>query len=438
MSNSLNIPRVLISATGSGKGKTTVTTALLSLVKERNIDVHAAKCGPDYIDPMYHESVLGVPSINLDPYFCDNEMLRACFVNAAGDMNIIEGCMGLYDGLGTTSEKSPYEVAEALSAPIILIVDAYQKGYSIIPEISGFLNFDNSSLIKGIILNRISESYYEKIAKTIENETGVQVLGYMPKINEELFESRYLGLKSVEENKASEKIKKICEILKDTIDLDKVINIADGAKSLGFEKYIESYDYPDLNGMTIGIAKDAAFNFYYRDNIKALELSGAEVVYFSPLKDKYLPEDLDGLYLGGGYPELYAEQLSSNRIMLKDIKDFIEKGKPVFAECGGFMYLQKSIENIPMVGVFSDDTVNKGKLVRFGYVEAKYGDLIIRGHEFHHFDVNDTGNEMEITKASTGMKYKAFLRYKNCLAGFPHLYFMSQPKILEYIYKGKI
>lgn len=424
-SESIKATRVMIAATASGKGKTTITTGLLSLLKEAGYAVHSFKCGPDYIDPMYHEAVLGVPSKNLDPFFCDEDLLRASFIYDVGDINIIEGCMGLYDGMSVTSENSPYTVATYLKCPIILVVDGQNKGYSIIPEILGFIQLDVNKLIKGIFINQISDNYFDRIAPVIEKETGLKVVGHLRKLTEDTFDSRHLGLKSIQENNAIEKINSITNILKDTVNIDCVIEIASNAQELLISKRFGDYIEKDcLRGEVVAIAQDEAFNFYYKDNIRLLELSGAKIKYFSPIHDAYIPEEATMLYIGGGYPENHLIELSSNESMKKSVYDFIESGHKAFAECGGFMYLQSSIEGQPMVGVFNNSAYNTGKLVRFGYVEAVYSNKVYKGHEFHHYDVANPGTELEITKASTGNKYRAGLKYKNCLASFCHFYFV--------------
>ena len=428
-------PRLMVAATGSSKGKTTITSCLLKLIKDRGIDVHGGKCGPDYIDPMYHEAVIGIPSKNLDPFFCDSELLAASFIEGIGEITVVEACMGLYDGLGTSSAKSPYEVATILDMPIILIVDAYQKGYSIIAEILGFLGLDSKKLIKGIFLNRISESYFDRLAPVIEAETGIEVVGYLPNIKEEIFESRHLGLKSVEENLALDKINELAKRLSNTLNLDRILALANSAKPIKISMELKDYKFPNLSGIKIGVASDKAFNFYYKDNLDALRYSGAEIIFFSPLKDAKLPENLDAIYIGGGYPEIYLDQLDANLGMRHAIKDFVEEGKCLFAECGGFMYLMDAIEGKKMVGIFDGTAKNMGKLVRFGYVDIYFDELSVKGHEFHHFDVENPGDRYKVVKASNRACYNAFRCYKNCIAGFPHLYFMSNPDIVGKLFR---
>lgn len=441
MGELISAKRVLIAATGSGKGKTTVTGAILQLLKEKGVSVHSFKCGPDYIDPAYHEAVLGIKSKNLDPFFCNEELLRATFIDGAGDFNVIEGCMGLYDGIGTTSDCSPYTVAKMLKCPIILIVDGHGKGYSIVAEIMGFLALDDENLINGIIINRISEGYFNKIKPVIEEKTSVEVVGFVPRLVEAELDSRHLGLKSVSENHAEEKFLLVADKIRDIFDLDKIIKLGEASIDIKCEKKLSEYAKNTLNGKVIGVAKDEAFNFYYKDNLRILELSGAHIKYFSPIHDAKLPEGVDALYIGGGYPELYAKELSENTQMRRNVLEFVQNEGRVFGECGGFMYLNKSIDGYPMVGVFKGDAINTKKLVRFGYVDAYLESnadrcklLDIKAHEFHHYDVTENGEEFKVIKASTGQEYKAGCRYKNCLASFLHLYFLSNKDIVKELF----
>ena len=417
--------RIMLAATGSGCGKTTITTGILYLLKQAGLSPHAFKCGPDYIDPMYHEAALSVPSKNLDPYFCNDELLVASFAEGAGSINVIEGCMGLYDGLGVSSECSAYSVAEALQAPIILVVEARGRGYSLIAEIMGFLRLDTAGLIRGIFLNRISKGYYEKLAPVIQAETGLQVVGFLPAMSEISLESRHLGLKSTAENDAAEKIEVIAQALQETLNMDTLLTIAGRAARLKVARPLRDFVNWNLAGQTIAVARDEAFNFYYRDNVLALEYAGVDVKYFSPIRDSALPTGTTGIYIGGGYPELHLDELEKNTAMRSAIREFAESGGHIFAECGGFMYLQERIEGHEMVGIFPGQASNTGHLVRFGYIEAEYDGHVLKGHEFHHYDVTEPGQEMAIKKASTGQCYRAYCRYKNCLAGFPHFYFMS-------------
>lgn len=438
-----NSRRILISATSSNVGKTLFVSALLEVLKYNN--THSFKCGPDYIDPMYHEMVLGIPSKNLDPFFMDEELMKASFIEDAGDINVIEGCMGLYDGLGVTSTCSTYDVAKNLKAPIILMVDASKVGYSIIATIKGYLSLDTERLIKGVVLNRISEGYYRKLAKVIEEECSIRALGYIPVLKNATFESRHLGLKSVEENNAREIVSAVSAVIKDTVDIDGILELTESAEELEYSNSL--IDYFDVvlpnDRPIIAIAKDEAFNFIYKDNITALAMCGADIVYFSPLHDKKLPEGTKGIILPGGYPELYAKALSENTGMRDSIKQAAENNMPILAECGGFMYLGQGIksedETYKMACVFSGVAENKKKLVRFGYINVKNDKYHLKGHEFHHFDVEKPGDDFFVEKASDdSVRYNAISSFKNVVAGFPHLFYLSDVNFIkDFINKAK-
>ena len=425
-------PRLVIGATSSGSGKTTITCGILCSLINRGLKVASFKCGPDYIDPMFHEEVLETPSNNLDSFFLDKESLIRVFnENAKEDISIIEGVMGYYDGITSTSfSSSTYEIASILKANTILIVNCKGMSQSIIALIKGFVEYVSDSRIKGIILNNISKKVYDELKPKIEelfNE--IVVLGYVPKLDSSLLlESRHLGLVTAKEIlDIKDKIKRLSDVLEETIDFDKLLKIASieklESKSLNINK---------IKDVRIGIARDKAFCFYYDSNIDLLKKLGAEIVYFSPLCDKSLPPNLDGLYFGGGYPELYLEKLSNNTKILNDIKQKITSGIPVIAECGGFMYLNKAIDGYKMVGVFDSEVKNMNKLVRFGYVTltANENNLLlkpgeeIKGHEFHYYDSSDNGSSFSLRKTN-GTIYQSVKASNNMYAGFPHLYFYS-------------
>ena len=340
-------PAVLIAAVKSGSGKTTFTCALLEALKRRQLNPRSFKCGPDYIDPMFHKTVIGIPSENLDSFFSTDDQLKEIFERDSKEngISVIEGAMGLYDGLGGISEEgSAYQVASILDIPIILVVDAHGMGRSIIPLLSGFLQYDRMKRIKGVILNKVSPSFCSTITPVIEKELEIDVLGCLPKLTDFNMESRHLGLKMPGEiQNIREKLCAVSEILKENIDINKLIDIGTG------ERKEQTVRIPDrkyeTNRVRIGVARDEAFCFYYEENLRVLKEQGAELIYFSPLHDKYLPEKIDGMILGGGYPELFAEKLEQNETMRKSIRDAIEDGIPSLAECGGFMYLHEMLED---------------------------------------------------------------------------------------------
>ncbi|MBR3183685.1 MAG: cobyrinate a,c-diamide synthase, partial [Firmicutes bacterium] len=340
------IQRIMIAAAGSGSGKTTITCALLEALKSKGRRPTSAKCGPDYIDTMFHSSVLGAPSTNLDLFFFDDNTARYLLSEngSKGDITVIEGVMGYYDGLGIDStESSSYHLAKVTETPVILIVNARGAALSVLATIKGFREFRPDSNIKGVILNNCTESTYNVLKGAIEKEFGdeIRAVGFMPRMADCSLESRHLGLVTAAEvEDLQEKLMKLRDQALKSIDTDAIETIAYGAPELVYdEPQIKRFD----TRVRIGVARDKAFCFYYEDSLELLKKMGAKLVDFSPLEDDFLPGGLDGLYLGGGYPELYAEQLSSRKSMRGAILRTVEQGMPTIAECGGFMYLTEAI-----------------------------------------------------------------------------------------------
>lgn len=441
--------RVMIAAPKSGSGKTMITCALLQALKSGGQQVAACKCGPDYIDPMFHQKVIGVPSKNLDTFFTGEEQTLSLFLRdrREGDFTVLEGVMGLFDGLGGIREEgSSYHLAKVTKTPVILVVDAKGMGRSVIPLIAGFLAYDTQRLIRGVLLNRMSKAYYETIMPLIEEELGISVVGYLPELKQFRIESRYLGLLLPDE---TEDIKKrlcgLAEELPKTVSLEKIKEIAEGAEEL--EAVTRQGERAGISMLkscpVIAVARDEAFCFYYEDNLRLLREKGAEIKYFSPLRDKELPEGCSGLLLGGGYPELYAGELGENTELLTVIRQAAAKGMPIVAECGGFLYLHSCLvdgEGLShaMAGVLPGTCRDAGKLVRFGYVELeeKRSSFLppgerIRGHEFHYFDSEDNGSDCLAIKPVTGKAYPCVLSGENFWLGFPHLYYPSNPKFAQ-------
>lgn len=430
---------LLLSATGSGCGKTTITCALLEALKSKDIKVKSFKCGPDYIDPMFHKEVLSVDSCNLDLFFCNQEEVRRLFYSDNdSDFSLVEGVMGLYDGRSPDSDEgSSYDLACKLGISVVLIVNAHGMGRSLVALIKGFKAMDKNACIKGIILNQISPMYYDTIKPVIEAECQTEVLGYFPKLKDCNIESRYLGLKLPGEiDSLHEDIKKAASLANECIDIDRMLELCrlpeDAFETL--EVYSEE-NYADK--VKIAIARDEAFCFYYEENLKLLEKLGISLVDFSPLNDKALPEGVCGLILGGGYPELHASALSQNESMLRSIREALLKGMPSLAECGGFMYLHDSIENdegsYPMVSMISGVCQKKERLVRFGYMEiAEKADKFfvgaqkaIKGHEFHYYDSTNNGQDGLSIKPRNNKSWEAGHIDEDHWWGFAHLYYPS-------------
>ncbi len=443
-----NIPAVMIAAAGSGNGKTTITCALLEALKRRRLSPCAFKCGPDYIDPMFHKSMIGVPSHNLDGFFLEEEQLRAVYAENAGQSGIavVEGAMGLFDGIGGIREEgSAYRVAAALGIPIVLVVDAHGMGRSLLPLIAGFLQYDREKRIRGVILNRISAGFYEPLAAAIEREIGIPVLGFLPKRQELVLESRHLGLKLPEEiTGLREQIQTAADLLESNVSLERILEIAKEAEALW------PYQTPDIRQLKeeglpvtppirVGIARDEAFCFYYEENLKLLRQLGVELVDFSPLHDDKLPADIFGIILGGGYPELYAKELEKNVSMRRAIRCAIQGGMPSVAECGGFMYLHETLEDekkniYAMCGVVPGKCFYTGRSVRFGYIalsekEAAFlkAGTDIKGHEFHYYDSENNGTDCIAEKPVTQKTWECAHKTENYFWGFPHLYYLSNP-----------
>ena len=452
----------MIAATGSGCGKTLITCTLLELLKKRGLSVRAFKCGPDYIDPMFHRDVLGIPSKNLDLFFTDKKKTQELFLeDNDSDVSVVEGVMGLYDGISPVSdEASSYDLACALDIPIILVVDAKGMGRSLLALIRGFLEMDREKRIKGIFLNRISTPYYNVIKEVLQDELNVQVVGHLPQQKEAVFESRYLGLKLPHElEDRRQKVEKLAAELEKTIDLEKIEEISlydlyTEARALALaERHTEALAERNTEAralahterntespVRIAIARDEAFCFYYEDNLRYLQRAGAELIGFSPCHDTELPQNISGIILGGGYPELYAEQLSSNISMLNAIKAAFDRGIPSLAECGGFMYLHEGIRTedgrlYPMAGVIKGCCEYTGRLVRFGYLEIREKNLhflspenpVIRGHEFHYFDSDNNGTDCNSQKPVSGRSWESSHVTDSHWWGFAHLYYPSNP-----------
>jgi len=440
------VPRLVLAGTNSGCGKTTVTCALLQALVNRGMKVGAFKCGPDYIDPMFHSRIIGAKSANLDLFFFEKNTLNYLLArnSADCDVSIIEGVMGYYDGMGlTTTKASTYEVAQTTESPVVLVVNAKGASLSVMATIQGFLTLYPDNHICGVILNQCSAMSYPALAKTMAERFGgkVRPFGYLPKLPECAIESRHLGLVTAAEiTDLKEKMELLARKAEETLDINGLLELADVAPPIQCDPVaLPRYDV----SVRIAVAKDNAFCFYYDDSLQVLRDMGAELVEFSPLSDETLPGEIDGIYLGGGYPELYAEQLSENRSMLNVLRSTLERGTPCIAECGGFMYLTEQIAGYPMVGYLKGECFDTGKLTRFGYVtlKAKTDNLLskageeIRGHEFHHWDCIVPGSDFIATK-STGKSWDCVVATERLYAGYPHFHFYANPNFAKGFYEA--
>ena len=427
--------RLLITGSGSGSGKTTAVCGILYGLRRLGLQAAAFKCGPDYIDPMFHQRVLGIESGNLDLFFSDADIV--CELLEQGmqhaDIGIIEGAMGYYDGIGMTSQASAYAVSQATHTPAVLVVNPVGMGASVLALIQGFLNYHTPSGIEGILFNQVSEKRYQTLKRETE-KLGISVLGYLPKQKAFTLESRHLGLVTAPEiEKFSEKLKQFYELIKDTIDWQALLALARSVSDTPKKQKA----YPPAHReyeLTIAVARDEAFCFLYADNLRYLESRGCKLCYFSPIHDTELPKQADGIILCGGYPELYAKALSANKQMCTQIREALQNGLPCIAECGGFLYLQKELtdmdgESHPMTG-FLDGRGFRGKgLEHFGYVEVCAKNLFgkenlhFRAHEFHYFDCDSAGEDLWIKKASAESAWQGGKTGDSFYAGFPHVYF---------------
>lgn len=434
--------RVLIAGTNSGCGKTTVTMAVLSALRRRGVKVGAFKCGPDYIDPMFHRQTLGIPAYNLDPFFLEGEGLTQTLSRYAPELSVIEGVMGFFDGIGTDGDCSTYDVAVRTETPVILVISAKGMYTSAGAMLKGFQTFREKNPIKGVIFNGVNGMLYAGL-KEIAVKAGVKPLGYFPKDEAAEIGSRHLGLITADEiTDLKQRIDHLGEVAEKSLDIDGILQLAAEVAPLPPAKTYERAE----RVVRIAVAKDEAFCFLYQENLDLLEALGCEIVPFSPLKDEKLPEHISGLYIPGGYPELHTKALSANKVMLQSIKKAVDAGLPTIAECGGFMYLHESIDGVPMVGVIPGNCFKTSRLQRFGYATLMgkketmlcgAGDAI-RVHEFHYYDSEHNGDDFEIEKASNKSHYFACHGSDSFYAGYPHLYFPANAKFAENFVKKAV
>lgn len=430
----MDTPRLLLAGTNSGCGKTTVTCGILQALVNRGYRVGAFKCGPDYIDPMFHSKIIGARSGNLDPFFFPENTLRYLLQKNAADrdVSLIEGVMGYYDGMSMLETRgSSFHVAGITRSPAVLIVNARGAALSVLATIQGFLRFRPDSGIRGVILNGCSPMTAGALAPGIEKELGIRCYGCLPKMEGWTLESRHLGLVTADEVKnLREKMQQLAAAVEKNVDLDGLLALSRRAEPL----CCTAESLPKLEPVRIAVARDRAFCFYYADSLDVLRELGAELVPFSPLTDPALPEGIQGLYLGGGYPELYTEALSGNTGMLASVRDAVRARLPCIAECGGFMYLTEAIGGQPMAGALPGTCFDTGKLTRFGYVTltAKKDNLLCRAgesipaHEFHHWDCTAPGADFRAEKP-TGRSWDCAVATSTLYAGYPHFHFRANP-----------
>ena len=442
----MKIPRILLAAGSSGSGKTLITCGLLEALVECGLKTASFKCGPDYIDPMFHSRVIGTKSRNLDTFFTGSEVTKYLLTRNARDCEIavMEGVMGFYDGVaGTTTTASAYDLAKVTDTPVILIVNSRGMSVSLAAYVKGFLEYKKDSHIKGVIFNQMSPMLYPRMKKLLEEELGVAVLGYVPKVEDCVIESRHLGLVLPDEiPELKDRLHKLAGVLEETLDIDRILELAGEAPDLLDAKPESVTDFRLSEPVRIGVAEDEAFCFFYADNFRLLGEMGAEIVPFSPMEDKQLPDDLDGLLLYGGYPELNGKKLEQNTTMKDMIREKLKAGMPCMAECGGFMYLHEEMEGMDgnfyqMAGVIPGKAYRTPKLSRFGYVTLTqkkpalgmedFGE--IPAHEFHYFDSENCGGDFHAAKPESKRGWDCIHGTDTMLAGFPHLYYYGNPEV---------
>ena len=429
----------LLAAPRSGSGKTTMTCALLMALKRRGCAPCAFKSGPDYIDPMFHRAVLGVESRNLDLFFSAPETVRTLYARGAAGHGaaVCEGAMGFYDGLGGVSDRaSAWHLADTLGLPVLLVVEPKGQSLTLAAELKGLVNFRTPSHIAGILLNNCTARMHALLAPMLEKETGLPVLGFLPKLPEAVIGSRHLGLYTAAEvENLQQKLALLADAAEEHIDWPRLLALCEKEPpALPVEP-----ETPPAR-VRIAVAQDEAFCFTYAETLEAFRDAGAEVVFFSPLRDTALPENIGGLYLPGGYPELHARELSGNTSLLREIKRKIESGLPTAAECGGFLYLGQSLtdaegQSWPMAGVLPGEAKDAGRLVRFGYaaLSADSDSLLFRAgesfpiHEFHHWDSTANGTALAAKKPVGAAAWRCGFVNEHFYAGFPHLYWAGTP-----------
>ena len=454
-----DFPRILLAAPGSGSGKTLLTTGLLTLFQNRGIRCRSFKCGPDYIDPMFHKYVLGIDSCNLDSFFLSQEELQALFRKRAADaeLSVLEGVMGYYDGIGGNSTSaSTYEVATITDTPAILVVNGKGSSLSLAAQIKGFLDYRKDSHICGVILNKTNKMVGERLRPEIE-KLGVRYLGAVPVCETMDIKSRHLGLTMPQEqSELRGHLNAFAKQLEEYLDVDGILELAGySGEKLPEAGKTEQSNQTDLNQeetkqdeirpidsvrelttRRMAVAMDEAFCFYYQENLDFLRQHGWELIPFSPLRDAALPEQIHAILLGGGYPELYAKELSANEPMLAAIRNAHAEDIKILAECGGFLYLQEHLEDEmgncwPMAGLIHADGFRTEKLGRFGYISlTQNGAVRIKGHEFHYWESTAPGSAFRAEKPQSDRGWDCMYRTDSLLAGFPHLYYLSGPDLI--------
>ena len=431
------IPRLLISATKSNEGKTLITCALGKILSDSGYNLCCFKCGPDYIDPKIHKILINTESSNLDLFFNSFDLFKERFIRKTKKHNfaLIEGAMGFYDGMGGKSvENSSYDVAQKLMCPTILVVDVRGTSISLCAAIMGFTTFEKN-LIKGVILNRCSAALFSILKPIIEERCNVSALGYIPQDENLLVKNEKLGLKHDDTNNLTEKISYLAEIMKQTVNINEIISIANESETFCFDALPQKVNEKlDIN---VSVAKDEAFCFYYEDNIEFLKSYGCNINFFSPLYDSHIPENTDICYFGGGYIEKNAALLSQNIQMLSSIREFKKNDGSFIAEGGGFVYLNKCLidqdgKSDQLCGIFDGECHITERLHNFGYITL-YDNMnkpILKGHEFHYSDCSFEGDSFIARRQNGTNERKTMIYNQQMLCGFPQFDYISNGKFI--------
>lgn len=441
--------RIVIAGTGSGVGKTTLSIGLMAAFKKRGLKVQGFKCGPDYIDPTYHTTVTERPSRNLDSWMLSHDTVKEVFVkgSAGADLSIIEGVMGFYDGKEATSNRgSTAEISQLTQSPVLLVVNCQSMARSAAAVVKGFQTFSDGIHVVGVIANKVgSEGHFRLVQEAVEQECGIPVIGYLKRTDQIEIPERHLGLiPSVERGELDGLFDRLAELVEETIDLDQLLQLAEAPILPVSSSLFASRSEKSV--VRIAIAKDAAFHFYYPENIELLEAYGAECLTFSPLAGEPIPEGVDGLYIGGGFPEEFAAELAEKTDVMDSIRSAISAGMPTLAECGGFMYLTEELETtdgrqFPMVGIIPGRVKMQKKLAALGYreVTGNENNFLLganeqaKGHEFHYstFEPKTDISPAYESKGLRGTKMEGYV-LGNLTAGYTHLHFASNPNMVKH------
>lgn len=432
---------IIISSNASGNGKTTVTLGLIKALTKRGYSVQPYKVGPDYIDSAFHSSIAGVQSRNLDIFLMGEDGVKASLSRGKCDYGVIEGVMGLYDGTGIDTECSTAHVARVLNIPVVLVLSPRPQVATLCAEINGLVDFDNTP-IAGVILNNISEDYYKLLKASIERNCRIPVFGYLPYDENISLESRHLGLvQSSEVAGLQEKIEICSGKLERYVDLDAILNCCQSC-----EGFADEFHLPNT-GLNIAVALDQAFSFYYKENLELLEEAG-NITYFSPLHDEALPDRAQFLYLGGGYPEVFLSELSSNYRMLKSIRDALNGGLRCYAECGGLIYLTDNIDGSRVAGFYNGSASMTSRLQNFGYASLEVTNpngllplgLKVNCHEFHNSCVNIDESHIYTVKqnrydGSVKRWSEGYVKH-NTLGSYDHVHFFGNMEFVNTLLYG--